>query len=145
MDQGAMVSEQVENGKKLIQVLSSSGIDLGVAFWAQLPEEGQWFLYLSSPVVDEKGPTAAYRLVHDLLRKNPDLFIDPWEIRMVGVHDSLAEGALAAIKPRIPDGPFAIRTPKPYGGMTRFNGSTLGGVDVDGAYIYPPPQAVEAE
>ena len=45
-------------------------------------------------------------------------------------------------KPKVPDGPFAVRNPKPYSGMTRFGGSSLGGISVDGAYIYPPSQPV---
>lgn len=140
MDQGTVVSEQTESGKRLIESLAAAGFEVPVAFWAKPTDEGKWFLYLASPFVDEKGPAAAYDLVLGVLRKRPDLWIDPFEVRVVGLNDSLAEAALAATKPKVPDSPFAVSNPKPYPGMTRFGGSTLGGLSIDGAYIYPPPQ-----
>ncbi|MGA9924363.1 MAG: hypothetical protein WBQ29_13265 [Isosphaeraceae bacterium] len=140
MDQDTMVSEQTKRGKRLIEALVANGFDVRVAFWAKPTDEGTWFLYLASPLVDDKGPAAAYRIVHDILRKMPDLWIDPFEIRVVGLNDSLTEAALAATKPKVPDSPFAVRNPKPYPGMTWFGGSSLGGVSIDGAYIYPPSQ-----
>jgi hypothetical protein len=91
-------------------------------------------------MVDDKGPAAVYRLVHGTLRKMPDLRIDPFEIRVIGSNDSLTEAALAVIKPRVADSPYAVRNPKPYPGMTWFDGATLGGMSMDGAYIYPPSQ-----
>ena len=68
MDQDTVVSEQTESGKRLIQTLAAAGFEVRVAFWAKPTDEGKWYLYLASPVVDEKGPFAAYRLVHDVLR-----------------------------------------------------------------------------
>jgi hypothetical protein len=141
MDKDAVVSEQTEGGKRLIEALASDGFDVRVAFWAKPTDEGKWFLYLASPMVDDQGPAAGYRLVHSILRKMPDLCIDPMEIRVVGLNDSLTEAALAAIKPRVPDSPYAVRNPRAYPGMTWFGGTTLGGVSIDGAYIYPPSQS----
>src|SRR5271166_6318950 len=114
MDQDTMVSEQTKRGKRLIEALVANGFDVRVAFWAKPTDEGTWFLYLASPLVDDKGPAAAYRIVHDILRKMPDPWIDPFEIRVVGLNDSLTEAALAATKPKVPDSPFAVRNPKPY-------------------------------
>ena len=69
MDQDTMVSEQTKNGKRLIEALTGVGLDVRVAFWAKPTEEGKWFLYLASQLVDEKGPTVAYRKVFDVMRK----------------------------------------------------------------------------
>jgi hypothetical protein len=138
MDQGAVVSEQTEGGMRLIEELSASGFDVRFAFWAKPTDEGKWFLYLVSPMVDDQGPAAAYRLVLGTLRTKPDLWIDPFEIRVIGLNDSLADAARAATKPKIPNGPFVGQNPRPHSGMTRFNGSTFGGLSIDGAYIYPP-------
>jgi len=140
MDHDTVVSEQTESGKRLIQALTAAGFGVRIAFWAKPTDEGKWFLYLASPVVDEKGPLAAYRLVHDVLRKMPDPWIDPLDVKVVGLNDSLTEAALAVTKPKAPTSPYAVRNPKPYPGMTRFGGSTLGGVSIDGAYFYPPTQ-----
>ena len=143
MDQGAVVSEQTESGRRLIEALVAGGFDVQVAFWAKPTDEGKWFLYLASPTVDEKGPANAYRFVYRILGQLHDSWIDPLEVRVVGSNDSLAQAALAVTRPRMADGPFAIRHANPsYPGMTRFGGSTLGGISIDGAYIYPPSQSV---
>ena len=94
--------------------------------------------------MDEQGPTVAYRHVFDVMRKMPDLWIDPFEVRVVGLNDSLVQAALAVTQPKTPDSPFAVRNPKSYPGMTWFGGSTLGGVSIDGAYFYPPSQTSES-
>ena len=94
-------------------------------------------MYLASPMVDDKGPAAAYRVVHGVLRKMPDLWIEPFDIRVIGLKDSLTEAALAVVEPKAQQSPYAVLNPKPYPGVTRFRGNTLGGVSVDGAYIYP--------
>jgi len=133
-----VVSQQTDQGERLIKALAEHGFDVQVAFWAKPTDEGKWFLYLASSMVDDKGPAAAYRFVHEILRKK-SVFIDPLEIRVIGLNDSLTEAALAATKPNVPDSPYAVRNPKPYPGMTSFEGPTLGGLNIDGAYIYPPP------
>src|SRR5208283_2448034 len=125
-----------DSGKQLIDALAAEGFEVRVAFWAKPTEVGKWFLYLASTFVDDRGPAAAYRLVQKTLRKTPGLWIDPFEIRVIGMNDTLTEAVLETIKPKVPDSPFAVRNPKPFPGMTRFGGGTLGGMSVDGAYIY---------
>src|SRR5436305_489083 len=120
MDQDTLANEQTVSGERVIEALRPAGFAVRVAFWAKPTEEGKWFLYIASPLVDEKGPTAAYRQVFDVLRKTPGLRIDPFEIRVLGLNDSLTEAALTVIKPRIPNSPFAVPDPKPYPGITRF-------------------------
>jgi hypothetical protein len=138
MDQDPVVSDQTERGNRLIGELTADGFDVKIAFWAKPSDEGKWFLYLASPIVDREGPKAAYLTVYRVMKKIPDLWIEPLEVRVVGLKDSLAEAALAVTKPKVPDSPFAVPNPRPYPGMTQFGGSTLGGLSVDGAYIYPP-------
>jgi hypothetical protein len=89
-------------------------------------------------MVDDNGPTVAYRVVHRTMRKTPDLWIEPLEVRVIGMNDSLTEAALDVIKPKVSASPYAIRNPKPYTGMTLVRGATLWGLEIDGAYIYPP-------
>jgi hypothetical protein len=64
--------------------------------------------------------------------------IDPLDIRVVGLKDSLTEAALEAIKPNVPNSPFAVPNPMPYPAMTSFDGPMFGGLDVDRVLIYPP-------
>ena len=138
MDQNTVVNEQIESGKQLIDKLNDDRFEVQVAFWTRLTDEEKWYLYLASPFVDENGPTVAYRRVFDVMRTMSDLWIDPFDVRVIGVNDSLTQGALSVMKPKIPNSPFAGPNPRPYPKMTRFGGSTLGGISIVGAYIYPP-------
>lgn len=140
MDKDALVTEQTDSGEQLIKALAADGFETRMAFWAKPTDEGKWFLYLASTMVDDNGLAAAYRLVHRTMRRMPDLWIEPLEVRLLGMNDSLTEAALDVIKPKISASPYAIRKPKPYPGMTLFRGDTLGGLGIDGAYIYPPMQ-----
>ena len=145
MAQDELVEEQIESGKRLINVLVADGLEIPVAFWARPTEEGKWFLYLASPLVDEKGPTVVYRLVLSVLRQTPELWIDTFEVKAIGMDDTMAQAALAIARPQHPDSPFAVLNPKPHRGMIRFGGSKLGGVAIDGsARIYPPPPIAPA-
>ena len=145
MDQDTVVNEQIESGKRLIDKLNDERFEVHVAFWARLTDEEKWYLYLASPFVDENGPTVAYRRVFGVMRNMTDLWVDPFEVRVIGTNDSLTQGALSVMKPKVPNSPFAVQNPKPYPGMIRFGGSTLGGVSIVGAYIYPPfPASVPA-
>ena len=138
MDQDAVVNEQAESGKRLIAAVEANGFEVRVAFWAKLTDEGNWYLYLASPFVEENGGRAAYGVVLEVLRKQPDIWIDSFEIRVIGLKDTLAKAALEVVRPRGSDSQFAVKNPRPYPGLTRFGGASLGGVSIDGAFIYPP-------
>ena len=137
MDSDAVVTEQTESGKRLIEALGTAGFEVRAAFWAKPTEEGTWYLYLVSPAVDEKGPAAAYSSVFDVMRQLSGLWIGPLEIKVLGLEDSLAQAAIAKMMPKARGNPFAGQNGNPNPGMTRFGGSILGGVSIDGAYIYP--------
>ncbi len=141
MDQETVVSEQTESGRRLMEKLPEEGFEVRVAFWAKRTDEETWYLYLASPFVDEHGPTVAYRRVFDVMRQMSDLWIEPLEVRVIGINDSLTEAVLAVMKPKVPDGKFAVRHPKPYPGMTRLGNSALSRLDIVGAYVYPLSQA----
>lgn len=138
MDQDAMVMEQVDAGRRLVAKLGANGFETEVVFWAKPAEEGKWFLYLASRFVDDKGPAEGYRLVYGVMRADPDPWIEPLEVRVLGLDDSLTQAVRSVIKPKPSGSPFAVQHPKPHQGMTRYGGSSLGGMSVDGAIIYPP-------
>ena len=137
MDQDTVVNEQIDNGRRLVAALAEEGVEVRLAFWAKPTEEEKWFLYLAFSVVDDKGSVAAYRLIHDLLRRKPDLWIDPLEVRAVGLNDSLTGAVLAATRLAAPNGPLAAWPRRPQPSMIRFGRVTLGGVSMEAAYVYP--------
>ena len=140
MAQDFLITDELDAGRKLVETLLDRGFDVSLAFWVKEAEAQHWYLYLASPVYDDKGPIAAYRIVQSVVEVMPELGIDPFAVKLVSANDFMAEAARKVIEPKVPVGPFAVQNPKPYTGMTRFGGSTLGGVSIDGAYIYPPPK-----
>lgn len=138
MAQDTVVDDQIEAGDRLTRALADDGFTVRIAFWAKPVEDGRWYIYLASPAVDEQGPAVAYRSVHDTLRRDKSIQLDPFDVKVVGMDDSMTVAALAVVAPRIADSPFAVRNPKPYPGITHFGGDVLGGVVVEGVTIYPP-------
>jgi len=142
MDQATLVNEQIDDGRQLYDALAADGFDIRLAFWGRSIEDGKWYLPLASPAVDENGPTVVFRRVNNTLRKTSIFWIDPFEIKVVGMRDSLTEAALAVWEPMVPDSPFAVSNPKRYGSMSRVEGSAkFERLGIDSAYIYPPRQA----
>lgn len=132
-----MVNNEIDSGKRLIMALESHGFEVRIAFWAKPTDEDKWYLYLASPFVDEKGGAAAYDLIIGVVRKETDLAIDRSAVRAIRLDDSLTTAALRVLTAKASNGPFAAGNSKPNPGMTRLYASTLGGLSIDGALIYP--------
>src|SRR4051812_6768895 len=92
MDQTPLVEMLVEDGKRLIDRLVEEGVGVTAACWLANVEEGKWFLYLATPLVDDDGATReAYRRVHSVLRGIPRPFwIDPFDVKVVSPKDPIA-------------------------------------------------------
>ena len=140
MGQDTLLTEEIDAGHTLVERLIDEGFEIDLAFWVKEAEAGRWYLYLVSPIVDSHSLGNPYRRLLPLIESMPELGIDPFKIKLVGLNDSMAVAAREIVRPRVPDSPFAVQRPRPYRGMTRFGGSTLGGVEIDGAFIYPPLQ-----
>ena len=138
MDSDALVTEQIESGRTLADELRASKFDVEVAFWAKPSDDESWLLYLVTPLVDQQGSPAAYRLLHPVVWRVANSWIDPLDVRVLGTADPMAVAVRELTKPRVVQGPFALPNPKPYAGATRVSGRRLGGIEVDAAYIYPP-------
>jgi hypothetical protein len=142
MDPNALVIDELDAGKRLVDELRRDGLEIVVAFWARLAEENSWYLYLVSPFVDTDGAAAAYGKVRRAIRRMPELGLEPSEMKVLSPGDAMAKAAAAAIQPKQANGPFAVQNPRPFPGITRFRDTSLGGVSVDAAYIYSPPQPI---
>jgi hypothetical protein len=129
MAQGTLVEMRIRDGQRLIDRLAQEGIAVTAASWVKESESGEWYLYLATPLVGEDGATrAAYRRVITVVREleNEGLWIDPFEIKVIGPKDPIARDIAAHQDTR--------RAKIP----TRFRGSRLGELAVEEAYIYPP-------
>lgn len=138
MDQDAMVNVNLPGGWRLVDRLAGRGFPVEAAFWAKLEDYERWLLYLASPVVDEQGLQAAYRLVLDAIREDPEWGIDVFTVTVLSAEDPMSKAAADLVRPKVAAGSVAVANPRPYRGVTRCGGRSLGGTLVDGAFIYPP-------
>ncbi|MFO0842633.1 MAG: hypothetical protein U0797_09605 [Gemmataceae bacterium] len=126
MDQIPLVADQIEGGRKLVELLTESGFPVTAACWVKENKESKWYLFLVSPAVDEYGPREAYRRLIPLLEKQQQPFlVDPFEVKLIGSDEPLAKGIAEAqqrvgrkVTPRYQD--------------------VLGDVYVEAAYLYLP-------
>jgi hypothetical protein len=128
MVQVALVREQIDDGQRLVAELLRQGFPVTAACWVKGSEDSQWYLYLVSSAVDDEGITKAYRRVHPVVRQMQQkaFWIDPFEVKLISPTDSLAEAVSVWLRRSAGKPP------------TRYGGTRLGELDIEGAYIYPP-------
>lgn len=132
MDQETLLDEHVKDGKRLVNELVANNFPVLAAFWAKLDETAKWYLYVISPVVERDGPRAAYRQMQPVIGKLQEgaFWIDPFEIKAVGPKDPLANAVLEIQQRSSGLLPMRLR------------GARVGGLSVEGSYIYPPIEAI---
>jgi hypothetical protein len=126
MDQATLVEMQIDDGKRLVSMLADRGFDVTAAFWAKPSEEGLWFLYIASKVVDDEGLPAAYRRLNTAVRSMPELWVSPFDIKLISVGNPIASDVKTVLSRSSATIPI------------RYHGARLGGVSIDEAYLYPP-------
>lgn len=132
-----LVEGQIDDGRKLLERLSQNHFDVTAAFWVKDREDGQWLLYIASPVVDDKGHLAAYRDVNATIGAMPDLrWIDLFEVKLTGATHPMTKDVLDILA-RYPAG---LRTR--YPGTISYRGTQLGNASIDQAYIYEPVSTI---
>ena len=131
MDQGTLVEPQIADGRRLLERLGAEGIPVTAAAWVKESEGGPWYFYIVTPLVTEdSGKRPVYRRVGPVIHRRPQPFwVDPLEIQVVAPDSDIGQ-AILDIAGRRP-GPV----PMPYGSVR------LGGLSIDGAYVYPPVAA----
>ncbi len=132
MDRTTLVTEQRDDAQCLIEKLAKNDFDVTAAAWIKTSDDGQWFLYIASQVVDEKGYAAAYREVQTTIRNIPKFSIGPFDVRLV----SSSHALVSDVK--------KLYTKFPASLQTQFGGSQLGKMNIEEALIYPPVLASTA-
>jgi hypothetical protein len=134
MAQAILVDMQIKEGQRLIDRLAQEGVDVTAAAWVKESESGDWYLYLATPLVTERGgKRPAYHRVNAVIRElqKEGFGMDPFAKKVIGPHDPIAKDMVAN------------RRGRPGGPPTPFGGSRLGDLAVEEAYIYPPPPTRE--
>ncbi len=94
MDQASLVEHQIDDVPRLIDRLKGDAFPVKAAFWLFTSEADQWFLYLVSDVVDQTGTFEAYKIVYRSMRQLADLWINPFEVKLVGPDDPIARAVM---------------------------------------------------
>ena len=68
MDHAALVSFDIENGKRTIDALDESKKAPNVALWAKLPEYEDWRLVIASERLNQDSSRTAYEEIYAALR-----------------------------------------------------------------------------
>jgi len=119
-----LVEHQIDDVPKLIDELKVDNFDVKAAFWLYTSEADQWFLYLVSDVVDQKGIKEAYKAVYKAMKRLTKPSIDPFEVKLVGPGDPVAKAVIDFVS-------------KQYAPLAkRVRGTNLGNVYIENAYIY---------
>jgi hypothetical protein len=63
MATAALVDKDLDIGREILRALAKGRIEVTVAFWAYVPQSSEWQLFIATPLVDSKGPKAAYEEV----------------------------------------------------------------------------------
>jgi|SRR5947209_8656935 len=105
-----LVDKHIEAGRRVLEGLAQSNIDVTAAFWFYFEEEGQWRLTIVSPEVATKGPKFVYTtlsvLLYDLAHNSPnpvEITLD--QIRVVTPSSLLYEQVKSRSGLRIARGP----------------------------------------
>lgn len=131
MDQELLVIEQIDAGEDFVLDFSDC-YPVSVACWVIPAESDNLFLYIGSDDIDDANIDVAYREVLRRLRGRRNQWLDPFQVKLVNSSDPIARDAIQ------------IRDRYPGKAPTRYHGSSMGGMSIDGAYIYPPLSAMKS-
>jgi hypothetical protein len=126
VDQSTLVEDQIDDGRRFVERFAADGNPVQAAFWVKTAEEGLWFLYVVSEIIDRMGPAAAYRAVHASLQKLGESWVSSSEIKIISPSNPVAKDVLQ------------VMARHPGRLATRFGGKALGSMAVEQTYIYPP-------
>jgi hypothetical protein len=130
MDQNPLVNEYRVMGETIASKCAEAGIDVTAAFWVKPSEDGQWYLYLASRDVEDRGLREAFRRVFAALDQiNPPPQIDTLvDLKLIGATNPITKDILS----------IQSRYPAPL--STWYRGRQLGKMAIDEAYLYRPRQ-----
>lgn len=131
MDQEFLVTEQIDAGADFALEFNDY-LPVSVALWVAPEETASIYLYIASDKIDGTNRDVAYGELVRRFDANFKQWLDLFQIKLINTSDPVAQNAIA------------IRDRYPASLNTRYNGSSLGGIPIKGALIYPPLSAMKA-
>jgi hypothetical protein len=94
VDQGQLVSEQIEAGAKLIRAFDAEYKPLQAAFWVKDYDTGVWQLILASDQINDSNVRMAYHELHRLHTPESRLWLDWFQVRIRNIDDRVVQAVL---------------------------------------------------
>src|SRR5688572_9876047 len=94
MDTEILVDEMKCDGQRLVAELIKTNLDAIRAFWPGPSNDGRWFLYIVSKLVDEKGLASAYRHVYRILNTIDASWVSVSDVKLISPSNPAARDAL---------------------------------------------------
>lgn len=132
MGQELLVIETIDAGADFVCDFNDYRL-VAVACWINPAESDNLFLYIASDEIDDSNIGDAYGEVNRRLSSKRSQWLDPFQIKLVNSDDPIARDAIE-IRDRYPANKVA----------TRYKGSSIGGMGIGSAYIYPPLSAMKS-
>lgn len=93
MATATLLSQEIEEGKRLIDALNAANLSVDSALWIYAPEPETWRLMLTSPLHDRQGPLKTYGEILSVFRQlKPELKIDWTALVAVSPKHELIKG-----------------------------------------------------
>jgi hypothetical protein len=121
-----LVDKNIQDGKRLIQLLKEDKFPISGAFWKLKTETNEWKLFIITKLVEEKGPTKTYTRIDNILEAHKDeidIYLD--EITVIKPKDKLSKIYRGIIK----------TSPKPLKDI-RVSGGAFDSIYFEDLYIY---------
>ena len=125
MEQSSLLDTDLYDGRRFVERFAADGNPVTTAFWAKTAEDGTWFLYVATELVERQGPIAAYRAVHAALDKIDYSSITSSNVKVINTLNPMVKDVLA-LGQKV--GRFAAR----------FGHQRIGMLEVDELYVYAP-------
>lgn len=133
MGEELLVNEQIDAGADFVRDFNDNH-PVSVACWVVPADSDNLFLYIASDDINDSNVDVVYGEVLRKLSGNRSQWLDPFQIKLISSADPIARDAIR------------IRDRYPAKLATRIGSSlsSIGGVSIDGAYIYPSLSAMKA-
>ena len=125
MGQESLVNEQIDAGEEFVRDFSEY-VSVAAAFWINPADSEDWLLYVASADIDDDNFDVAYGEVLRRVGTNKSQWLDAFQVKLLNSADPLAAEVIG-IRDR-----YLVKT------VTHYNGSSIAGMAIGGACIYPP-------
>jgi hypothetical protein len=127
MDQGALVTEQIEGGAEFLRGFHKF-TPVKIAFWLKEEEDGIWFLYIVPAQSTDENYDDGYEEVGRIADEIQDWWFNPMQVKLIWTDHPLAKAA-EKVRQR-------CQGKKPI--PVRIRNELFGGTFAQEVYIYPP-------